>query len=103
MHSTSQFELQTSNAPASLRLPPAYEGSFRLHSTPYKPTIVENEDVKDPYALGRRRLVTYIRERRGLVSGNVAWAEEGAGEGVGAGAMGSVSLKTSNAEAQLYF
>lgn len=102
----SQFEVQTSNAPATLRLPPAYEGTFRLHSTPYRPNIVMDETVHDPRELGRKRAVVYVRERRGLVSGDVSWVgqdgKDGAMKKQGSSVLGSVSVKTSNAETRLF-
>ncbi len=96
------IDVQTTNALATVRLPLTYEGKFDLHSTPYKPVVNVSQDVKDPSGLVRRREVKNDRERRGLLTGSVAWVWH---EGAGASApvmKGNVIVKTSNAEAQLF-
>ena len=86
-----QFDIQTTNARASLKVPQSYEGKFVMHSTPFKPTVtVSQEDEKE----AQRQNVTYTRERRGLLEGHVH-------RGATVKAESSICIKTSNAEAEL--
>ncbi|KAI0086962.1 hypothetical protein BDY19DRAFT_995394 [Irpex rosettiformis] len=108
LKANTQMEIQTSNAPATFRLPASYEGKFDLHSTPFKPVVNVNEDVKDPAGLERKREVHNDRSRRGLLSGSISWVEDEHSEGAvgheapSKGTMSKVSIKTSNAEAHVF-
>ncbi|KAI0344451.1 hypothetical protein BDW22DRAFT_1482680 [Trametopsis cervina] len=89
------YEIQTTNAPATLHLPATYEGTFELHSSPSKPVVAGEASRSVDSA--RERIVRYNRERRGLVSGTVTLQD-----GKTAGLRSEVSIKTSNAQAQLF-
>ncbi|KAF8891879.1 hypothetical protein BD779DRAFT_1670822 [Infundibulicybe gibba] len=83
----------TSNSPATLFLPPAYEGQFSLATSSYMSSTVRDLRPDDPSEKGRRRLLNYYNPRRSTVEGTVVWGE-GKGPGV-------VKLVTSNSPVAL--
>ncbi|KAJ1310579.1 hypothetical protein OPQ81_007308 [Rhizoctonia solani] len=77
------LDAQTSNAPASVQLHPAYEGTFELVSSVVAPAVIVGDEQK-----GRKVEV----ERQGRhVKGSVWWEEDLVREG------GEVVISTSNA------
>lgn len=84
----------TSNAPASVALPPAYEGSFKLTTTlaPPKLTVL---DVKDPSGKGRKRDVEQKLVGDEL-DGSVVWTDTQVRPEVG-----SVTLQSETAPVSL--
>ncbi|QRW26791.1 hypothetical protein RhiXN_01386 [Rhizoctonia solani] len=76
------FDAHTSNAPASVQLHPAYEGTFELASSIVSPAVVGEEKE------GRK--IEFEREGR-LVKGSVWREDKGVREG------GEVVVRTSNA------
>jgi hypothetical protein len=96
-----QSEVQTSNASVSLHLPPSYQGTFDLHSTPLKPSVNVNEDARHPSGQELHRVVKNDRERRGLLSGSISWVSDSDNVPVAA-SLSDVSVKTSHAEAHLF-
>ena len=109
------FEVQTTNAPASVTVPESFEGTFALHSTPFKPVVSVYEQKEGEKEVQVRTLV-YKRERRGLAEGRVVSPREGDIVGDAESQMSastsstverkekesSVVIKTSNAEARLF-
>ncbi len=103
------YEVQTTNAPASVSVPESFHGTFSLHSTPYKPVVT----LRDQEGVQVRTLV-YRRERRGLVEGRVVEGDDGASTSSDGssqnskssegkeGRESSVVIRTSNAEARLF-
>lgn len=82
----------TSNAPATVQLHPAYEGSFDLStSSNYNSNVFYKDDTQDPAERGRKRVVEVKYVSRGKAAGVVGW---GSGEPVD----GTVVVRTSNAE-----
>ncbi|KAF8748805.1 hypothetical protein RHS01_10515 [Rhizoctonia solani] len=77
------FDAHTSNAPASVQLHPAYEGTFELASSIVSPAVVVGEEKE-----GRK--IEFEREGR-LVKGSVWREDKGVREG------GEVVVRTSNA------
>jgi hypothetical protein len=86
----SQFDIQTTNARASLTALHPYEGRFVMHSTPSKPIVTLREEGKE----AEKRKVIHTRERRGLLEGYVS-------EEATANSDSSICIKTSNSEAEL--
>ncbi|KAI0086961.1 hypothetical protein BDY19DRAFT_957668 [Irpex rosettiformis] len=98
-----QYEVQTTNAPASVTVPQSFDGAFALHSTPLKPTVTIR-DQKEGEKLVQVRTLIYHRERRGLLEGRVV-PQDGYDAGssrLREGKESSVMVKTSNAEARLF-
>lgn len=83
---------RTSNAPACVSLHPAYEGSFRIHTSPYMPlpTVGVDRSVPDPAGKGRQKNVVMTQAGNGRVNGTVMW-----GNG-NQGFTGVVDVATSN-------
>ncbi|CEL54520.1 hypothetical protein RSOLAG1IB_07123 [Rhizoctonia solani AG-1 IB] len=77
------LDAQTSNAPASVQLHPAYEGTFELASSIVAPAVVVGEEQE-----GRK--IQFEREGR-HVKGSIWWEEDVVREG------GKVAVSTSNA------
>jgi hypothetical protein len=59
------------NAPATVHLHSAFEGSFSIGSSIIGPSL-EQHRVDDPAGEGRRRLITASRSR-GHIQGSVRW------------------------------
>jgi hypothetical protein len=62
----------TSHSPAYVDLHPAYEGSFDIHSSSFKP-VIEEQHAEDPSAKGRQRNVVVLDKGPYSVSGIVYW------------------------------
>jgi hypothetical protein len=89
INSTLQLKAKTSNAPATIALNSAYEGSFLLRSTIFAPTV-EQRDVEDPSGRGRPRVVERNRGGRSSLEGRVHYRPSGT-------AAGLVDVQSSNA------
>lgn len=85
--------LQTQNAPARVKLHPAFEGRFELYSSPFFPPNISETYCQDPAGMGRTRRVVRQRTGMGAVLCSVGWqpaAPVGRREGL-------VKVQTSNA------
>ncbi|KAJ7750100.1 hypothetical protein DFH07DRAFT_550660 [Mycena maculata] len=90
-------QAKTSNSPASLTLPPTYEGDFDVRSSNSAPPALKrlNPLEKDPASKGRTRAVgTNVMTKR-TMSGTVYWTKANRHRG-------TVKLETSNAPVTLY-
>ncbi|KAI0316368.1 hypothetical protein OF83DRAFT_1060481 [Amylostereum chailletii] len=85
----------TSNSPARLTLPPAFEGTFFVR-TSLLGAAVDRRDVEDPTGRGRQRKVEMNVMRRGVAYGKTSW-EPSEDESK----AGFASVTTSNGPAQL--
>ncbi|TFK87391.1 hypothetical protein K466DRAFT_565394 [Polyporus arcularius HHB13444] len=86
--------LHTTNAPASVKMAPAFEGQFELRSSSFlPPTITESRVPQDRTGHGRVRFITKQSVRPGMLSGNVLWGKAAA-EGA---KHGRVEVQTTNA------
>jgi hypothetical protein len=85
----------TLNAPATVHLHSAFEGSFSIGSSIIGPSV-EQHRVDDPAGEGRKRLITTSRSR-GHIQGSVRWVGV---EHSGAGG-GSVQVSTVLSPARL--
>ncbi|CAK5284905.1 unnamed protein product [Mycena citricolor] len=103
LDSTLKIEARTSNNAASLALPAAYEGSFSVATSNGPATVhrVEGRE-RDPRCVvaggdcePRERQVKITAPRKGQAAGTVYWDE-------GNASRGEVTLKTSNANADIY-
>ncbi|KAI0827699.1 hypothetical protein BC628DRAFT_1338239 [Trametes gibbosa] len=95
--STLLLSARTSNAPASVRLPPAYEGTSVVETTLGGLAKIEcDAGAKDPAGHGRTRVCATPRKTPLRVEGYTAWGLDGSRHG-----MGDVSVVSSNAPAML--
>ncbi|KAI0698306.1 hypothetical protein C8T65DRAFT_697896 [Cerioporus squamosus] len=88
--------LQTTNAPASVKMHPAFEGQFKLRSSPFLPPTVIESRVEDRAGHGRVRRITKQVVGPGMVAGSVAWGASAADEQ----RHGRVEVQTANAPLQ---
>ncbi|THG98947.1 hypothetical protein EW026_g3322 [Hermanssonia centrifuga] len=95
-NSVLHLDTQTSNAPSTVSLHKTFEGEFRLQTSPRKAMVFYDQSATDPTGNRRTRSVNYVQDRRGGVSGNAVWTPR-----VGAQTLGSIVMKTSNADLQL--
>lgn len=86
---------QTANAPATVHLHSAFEGSFSISSSIIGPSL-EQHRVEDPAGKGRERHVTASRSW-GHIQGSVRWAEAEHSRG----GTGFVQLSTALSPAKL--
>ncbi|KIJ59790.1 hypothetical protein HYDPIDRAFT_118152 [Hydnomerulius pinastri MD-312] len=86
----------TSNSQASVKMHPAFEGSFEVTSSNIGPALIQNR-VSDPSGKGRERFVKQNRSGN-RISGSVYWAER---SGARKDIKGSSSVQTSNSRASL--
>jgi hypothetical protein len=83
------------NAPATVHLHSAFEGSFTIGSSIIGPSL-EQHRVEDPAGEGRERLITTSRGR-GRIQGSVRWVgAEHSGSG-----LGSIQVSTALSPARL--
>ncbi|EIM80554.1 uncharacterized protein STEHIDRAFT_67630 [Stereum hirsutum FP-91666 SS1] len=105
--STLTLEGKTSNAPAEVSVPAAYEGDFVLSTSNAAPAVRRVHDVEDPSGAGRSRRVDTSSVIGGTLRGNVAWRsglvdlEEQADGGQSLTGSGTVQVTTSNGPVQL--
>ncbi|KAG6866686.1 hypothetical protein C0991_000796 [Blastosporella zonata] len=85
--STLRVTASTSNGPAFLSLPPAYEGQISMSTSNGAPSI-KRRNVADPSGKGRERKVRTTSLGRNTLRGSVSWTDE---EG-----SGTVALRSSN-------
>ncbi|KAG6813763.1 hypothetical protein H0H92_007715 [Tricholoma furcatifolium] len=85
--STLKVSAATSNGPALLAVPPAYEGQFSMTTSNGSPSI-RRRDIQDPSGRGRARNVRTTSLGRNTLRGSVSWSNE---EG-----PGRIDLRTSN-------
>ncbi|KAF8838149.1 hypothetical protein BDN67DRAFT_907879 [Paxillus ammoniavirescens] len=64
-------EAKTSNSPVSVKMHPAFEGTFTVTSSNIGP-VVQDERPNDPSGRGRRRVLSQ-NKARGTISGSVYW------------------------------
>ena len=96
LHSRLVASLQTTNAPASVKMHPAFEGQFELRSSFFFPPTLTEGRVRDPAGVGRVRMVAKHGVGPGTVAGSVSW-------GTGARNVqsnGRVEVQTANAPLQ---
>lgn len=75
---------KTSNSPAYVSLNPAYEGIFKLQTSPwFKAEVNVDKDVVDPSGKDRKRNVVIKDVVRGSLSGSVNWDGEDGREAEG--------------------
>ncbi|PSR78204.1 hypothetical protein PHLCEN_2v7536 [Hermanssonia centrifuga] len=89
------LDTQTSSAPSTVSLYKTFEGQFRLRTFP-REAVFYDQSAKDPNGNGRTRSVNYVQDRRGGGRGKAVWNPR-----VGAQTLGSIVMKTSNADLQL--
>jgi hypothetical protein len=80
----------TSNFPAAVGLNPAFEGTFKLRTNIFRPSVNVSE-VEDPAGEDRERIVEKESGPRGAVEGTVQWVPDDDEK-----EQGSVVVKTSN-------
>ncbi|KDR75472.1 hypothetical protein GALMADRAFT_483435 [Galerina marginata CBS 339.88] len=81
-----QLVASTTNSPAHVSLPPAYEGSFSLSSSPFSAPSLNQLNPPDPSGRGRQRTVQHYQVGGGQLNGNVSWG--------GDRGQGTVSVRT---------
>ncbi|KDQ56481.1 hypothetical protein JAAARDRAFT_36637 [Jaapia argillacea MUCL 33604] len=87
-------DLKTSNAPATVAMHPAYEGTFNLRTSNLRPSIESPDTVEDPSGKGRKRSVYQSSYTRGNIEGMVYWDKLNRD-------AGDVHVKSSNAPIRL--
>jgi hypothetical protein len=72
-----KFKVHTSNSPTHVHLHPSFEGTFKLHTSIFHPSVVD-EDVEDPAGRGRKRVVRTKSVGRGgrVVLGDAEWVPQ---------------------------
>jgi hypothetical protein len=90
-----KLQARTSNGHAYVDLHPAYEGSFGVRSSGFKP-LLEEHHAEDPSAEGRQRNVVVLDKGRYSVSGIAYWGTLDDDK-----LLGSVDVVTSNSRARL--
>jgi hypothetical protein len=71
---------KTSNSPAFVELNPAYEGTFSLTTSIFRPRVDVNENVEDPTGEGRQREVDFNTVGKEL-KGSVHWGDDTENQG----------------------
>ncbi|KIJ04915.1 hypothetical protein PAXINDRAFT_94132 [Paxillus involutus ATCC 200175] len=89
-------EAKTSNSPVSVKMHPAFEGTFGVTSSSIGP-VLQDERPNDPSGRGRRRVLSQNKVR-GTISGSVYWAGS---DGARRGTKCSSTVRTSNSPAVL--
>ncbi|OJT13802.1 hypothetical protein TRAPUB_9649 [Trametes pubescens] len=95
--STLALDARTSNAPATVHLSPAYEGTCLAETTLAAAEVECNPNSRDPAGLGRTRVCALPRQSAQRVEGWASWDMLGKHHG-----LGEVSVVTSNTPARLY-
>ncbi|KAG9309784.1 hypothetical protein JVU11DRAFT_10158 [Chiua virens] len=85
-------DARTSNAPASVVMHPAFEGTYEVSTSNSRPVVRDTRPV-DPSGAGRRRVVRQTVTSRNEMSGVVHWT--------GGETRGASMVHTSNARASL--
>ena len=93
LNSRLRLDAESSNSPASVTLPPTFEGKFYLKSSIFTPKV-DVSRVEDPSGEGRERDVNVGRINGGVAKGYARWANGGERNG-------EVELRTSNSPAYL--
>lgn len=89
-------DVTTSNSRTSVKMHPAFEGTFDISSSNVGPVLSDNH-VQDPSGRGRQRIISQNRNRN-RISGSVYWAEW---DGDRRHVKGTSVVHTSNAQATL--
>lgn len=71
------LDVRTSNSPAVVLLPTAFEGPFTLRTSFFNVPVLRTGDgaVEDPTGEGRERTVEVTRQVRSVMEGKVYWGE----------------------------
>ncbi|KAJ7460977.1 hypothetical protein B0H11DRAFT_2286058 [Mycena galericulata] len=102
VNSTLIVDVYTSEAPVSVYLHPAYEGTFDLQTTEAQANVDEDQDVVDPSGMARQRTLQRIVEGSHVqVRGNIYWSYNGdpSDEGMN---RGSVNVRNSKSNITMY-
>jgi len=72
-----KLKAHTSNSPALVHLDPSFEGSFKLRTSIFHPSV-SHEDVEDPAGRGRKRVVHEKSIGRGgrVILGDAEWVPQ---------------------------
>lgn len=73
-----KLDAHTSNSPAQVHLHPSFEGTLKLRTSIFAPTVSPNLEVEDPAGRGRTRSVNVstIGRHSRIVHGDVEWKPE---------------------------
>lgn len=94
------------NSPTSVKVAPAFEGTFDIVASRSTAEIIVDDETKDPSGEGKKRVVKYQKQEwlPWIVTGSARWVKEDETEtAVRPSGPSFVKLVTSNAPATLIF
>lgn len=97
-----RFKGTSSNGALRAHMHPAFQGHFEVETSAHIPNqLIYDPNIPDPAGKGRTRSLVGNRVGDTIVKGRVEWVDPGKKGEEGNVAMGSVEMRTSNANAAL--